>query len=187
MLVGALGLSQPAITRVNARPDVAGKTQAGWGGLVALDLFPSVQLESGLLWIPRRYEETQRITGLSFVTNYRYPFLGVPLLARFSPPGFEFFSLGAGGYFGWIPGKVTERTQAPGIDSMLTRDPSQSGLRKTDAGIALAVGTRWPVLPELRLVVDARYLHGLSNSATADATRIRTRDLQLLIGAGFSI
>ncbi len=116
---------------------ISNGTSFGFGATVGIDLVPTLSLETGFLFLPTAFSQVGIPT-----TSFTYGYLDIPLLLRFSL--IQLFSINFGPYYGFAT--------------------SSTGNSATnDYGLMMGVSARFPVLPLLKIRVDAMYEFGLAN------------------------
>lgn len=162
-VVGAMNLNRAGGTFTSSGLSISwgNTTTFGFGLLLSGEANPFVNIEAGLLYLPRRYEE--QIVERSLDT------LEVPVVLRFS--ALPVLSFAAGGYFARV----------------VNANATETFLDQNDYGIVGSVAIRVPVAPTLGVLLDVRYLHGIANLDKRAPNELERRDFQILAGLNFSI
>jgi hypothetical protein len=150
----------------------AGTTSSGMsfgvGGLLGHQFAPAIGLETGALYLSRRFDLT--VSGVTASTTGNY--VDVPILLRLSPA--PFFFLEAGGYVGL----GLSSTVAVGAISV------SGGAPGLDAGLRGVAGLRIPLGPKVALRAQGQYSWGLVNAAAA-TNKAYSRSIDVLGGVAF--
>ena len=180
-----IGVGGVTFTDPQAEPPVAYHAQGTFGAGVFADFAfaPFLSLESGLLFMPRKYEAQ----SISVDTEQSFTTLQFPVLVRLSP--LDFLSVGIGPYFSLPIGTFKEvtRTKVGNASVTVDRTFEQAGIGTTELGLEASARIDWPVLPGIGAVLDLRYLHELTNSSTRTGVTLRFTELQFLAGARVSL
>ena len=162
-LVGAMNLNRAAGTFSSSGLAVSwgNTTTFGFGALFSGDSNPVVNLEAGLLYMPRRYDEGFVLRELKT--------LEVPVMLRFGPVPFVTFAVG--GYFSRV------------IDSQ----GNDTVFDSNDYGLGGSIAVRIPIVPMVGAIIDGRYLHGLANLDKRVLHQLNRRDFQILAGIDFTL
>jgi hypothetical protein len=91
----------------------------------------------------------------------------------------ERISFGAGGYFAFSRGEIETTTN--GTTTSQSYDSAK--VNTSDSGLLVNVRAFLHIAPPVSIVLDARYLHGLSNRSLISGSLSNTRSVQLLAGA----
>jgi len=168
-LVGAGTFSNQALSA--GGDSLSAKFGAGGGALLDAFFTPMTSLEIGGLYVNKKFDDTTSQFALS------YNYLQVPVLFRvwFT----RMFSVGAGGFWEHGMGTPTATPDAGGTAL------NTGFARANDAGLEGSVGFRFRLGPGVKLLVDGRYLRGLTNLAGGGATEYWS-DIQALAGLSFS-
>ena len=176
--LGGLGWTNPSISTPGVT-NVSSKLGAGYGGAIEIGLVPFFSLEADVLDMKRKFQfDTAAVAGIGESANY----LQIPVMLRFSP--LSLVSVGGGFYYANGLGNVsTSVGGVAGADQTF----AQAGLKNSDFGMVLSGRLRLPIMPLVGIIVDARYLLGLTNVATDPTATIKYRDIQTLFGINFML
>lgn len=169
-LRGGLSLASPSY-EFSSPVVKSPSTASGFGivmGIVAeRQLSKRFSLETGLLFIRKRYELTATVNSKKVTATNDHSVYQVPLLLWFqlSPA----ISFAAGPYYSRL---------APGS--------SPAGNKIADYGIQ--AGARFLFFPRRAWhpVIEARYSHGIANIATSSQETLKTRDYMALLGLSYT-
>jgi hypothetical protein len=161
---GAVNVYNTAATDLaGATVSTTAKPGFGFGAAGAIGIIPFIlEVDVGVLYMKRIW--TQSSVDLSYAT------LQIPVMARVS--AIPIISPGVGAYFATAMGDMS-------VGSTTTTFAS-AGFNSLDIGLIGSVEAKFGILPMVKLVVDGRYLFGLTNSATTGDAK--TREFQLLAG-----
>lgn len=173
--VGALNLSNPSITSNGAAVAHSGRSVFGLGVLGSFPILPLFRIETGVIYLPHSYSIGPVDTTFK---NFH-----VPILVRIVP--LPFISLGLGGYLGFATGSVSQYNESTKTTQEFTYETLNWG--KTDFGLAMSVGLDLPVAPATSLLVDMRYLIGLSNLDKNATKTLKTSGWVAVVGLKFGI
>jgi hypothetical protein len=181
---GGLSMQSPSYSLSSGSSLAIGsKTSIGYGAFAGLSFLPGIQIETGLMYLPRRFSETSDTAGVAELTANH---LIIPIMARFT--ALPLVSVGAGAYYAMGSGQVsTTLTPVGGSagDPVLEDYDATGGIKKSGLGLMASARLELPFLPTIRLLVDARYLMDLNNRSVDAAETLKFKDLQLLAGASF--
>ncbi len=147
------------------------------GVFIGMGILPMIGVELGT-FLSRRSLATElgAITATQYFTSVH-----VPLLLRINLP--IFFSISAGPYLNHSFGSVTQKVGAAEASGFY----SDAGLRTLDGGLLASIRWSKSIVPLISFLVDARYKLGLSNLSSAAGSTVKTRETEILVGAGFSL
>ncbi len=154
-----------------------GKTAFGGGLQVSYHLGDTgLVLESGAVLMKDASERTST-TALLVRENSRMHY---PLILRYQFD--DRFGIGLGGYYSSSIGSIISNS---GNNSTM-ESHSSAGIREEDFGLLLSARASIPIIAQFRLVIDGRYLHGLSNNAAIPpgiaGDYLNTRFMQAYLG-----
>lgn len=179
--VGLANFTNPTFSTTSTTGlGLSGGATAGFGLLASSELMPGFVLEIGALWVPRKFSNDDSSGQSLSTTNAKW--LEVPLLLRFT--GLPLVSIGIGPYYAHGLGNVVISQPATPDTSV---DYSAVGQTQNDFGLEGSVGARIPVVPQIGIVADLRYLFGLINQSSLDNTTVHYRSLELLFGISIDI
>jgi len=136
------------------------KSSFGFGALIASDNSPILNLEIGIIYVPRKFLET--------LTERNLTVLEFPVLLKVTAIPFIFF--GVGGYYARV-------IDANGADTVFDSN---------DYGLGADIGLRLPIAPKIGLMADLRYLFGLANVDKRANTTLNMRNFEILVGLTIS-
>ena len=178
--------------RPTSEPDLtATQTQSssptlGGGAWLDFMMNPHMDLEVGALYVPRKFRVTSTIITTVFIDSQSTE-LQLPVLLRFhlSP----MFTIGVGGYYGMAMGKLKNTDQ----DGTVTESEyAAAGYKKAEFGFVGSVGMRFPLGSSASLILDGRYVGGLSDTVedatlTTPTTKFKSADIQAFVGVQFGM
>ncbi len=177
--VGGLNITAASIEEAGVSATaISGKSTVAFGGLAAFGVMPGFDLETGLVYVPRKFGATFPIIG-EFETQFSSWM--IPLALRFN--ALPFVSVAAGPYFMMATGNVS--TTVLGVTAESAFDAA--GISSSEFGLHGSVRVGFPIVPTIRVFADARYLMGLSNRATDAADSTKFNDVQVLGGLSFGL
>ena len=156
------------------------------GGLVEVELLPSIVFQAGLQVAQRHTTVTHSTPGLPNPTEtaYSFNYFEIPLTLKLAMgrPSFQVYGL-AGANVGTLMRAVGETTTPTGTES----EDIKASLDKTNIALEVGGGIGFQVASHLSLVVDGRYNMGLkdlntSGKAMVDAGAWKPRDLRVTAG-----
>jgi hypothetical protein len=119
-----------------------------------------LSLETGVFWKSSKSERTGS-DGTTQITEGKWTDIPLLIHYHFDPS----IRLGLGGYWSFLgSGDAVSPTESP------------------DSGILLNLRARFRISETFSLILDARYLHGLSNLASSPADTYNSRSIQVLAG-----
>jgi hypothetical protein len=152
-------------------------TGFGGGATVGLDLAPFFSVETGAIFM--NHSTTLSSAVGSSAVSYNY--VDVPLWLRISP--ISFISINAGPYFGI---NTSNSVSVPVPTDFVSTDSNGNANTKNDFGLMGGVSFRFPVVPFVKLRVDALYELGLVNISTGGADQ-KSRSFDFLAGVMFDL
>jgi hypothetical protein len=167
-------------------PEAVGTTYDGGtgfvgGAFVQFGFLPGFTWEVNALSQGRHSKATtggnETITRVSYWT---FPLIGRLWLG-------DFLSVGAGPYLGLVSGNVTSenRTASGSVTSSLPA--SSQNIGTTDFGLVASGQMKLGLAPTLSLLVDVRYVLGLTDFDKTAAATQRWRDVMILAGLSFGL
>jgi hypothetical protein len=157
-----------------------GPHSLAFGGGVLIDsrLAKKLEIELGLLYLPRGY--TRLPTNLTNTETTLTAFQGSALIKTRLLP---FFTLGAGAYYSRGMGAISIANTTTG--TVITEEYGVL-IKTEDYGLLAAVGIHIGTISYLDIAVHGRYLWGLQNSSAVAGTTLTLNDLQILTGIRFN-
>jgi hypothetical protein len=181
--VGALNFSHPDTdqsTSFSAQPAASG------GLLVGTRLTPSFGFDVSFLYLQRTSQSTQAIApGVDADTSLTSKEIQIAPVARFWFN--DYFSLGAGGYYGYGVGTIDAQLSSsaiPGGTLNQSVSYNDAHAQRIDGGLVASAALHLPISDSARLILDGRYTYGLVNLATDGSAKFR--DVQALMGLGLN-
>ena len=172
--VGGANFGAPTQNLNGVAINWTGKPGLTFGGLIAFNLVGSLDFETGVIHATQKTEQ-----AITPILNESMNWLEIPLLLRFQLD--ESLAFGLGGYVAFAQGDVT---QSQGVQTQ--RSYSSLGLKSNDSGVMVNLRARFAFAPPVYLVIDGRYLHGITNLATTGGSDIyNTRSIQALAGISY--
>ena len=161
-LVGGLNYAAPTQKISGVGQNWTGNAAPTYGFFINTSIFGTAfDAETGLLFLTSTYGQPDSQGNMSDKTMHSTQ---IPFLLRFNID--EAISLGVGGYLAYT---------GEG------RDPA---LSVGDQGLVADIRAKFHVLPQIHLLLDARYQHGLANQAIISTDSYNTRSVQFLAGIG---
>jgi hypothetical protein len=180
--VGVFNFSKVTEDPAGTGYTLGNSTGVGLGALLGAPLFPGLELQIGALYFPRGTHVEGSYAGFTAGNlNLTAKQLQVPVLVRFTL--LPVLSAGVGAYYARA---LSDFELTGDIAGVSIPSVTRTDLKKDDFGLVASVSANFPIVPLFSILVDARYLLGLSNVNTGTATS-RYRDIQLLAGVSFSI
>lgn len=175
-LVGAANYSTP-----ETKPawDFNGKPAFGGGALLELGFIPGLGLETGALWLPRKYEVLN--AGYTYTTEQNMVQVPLMLRARLA----NVFSLGIGGYYATYTGNIEYQRDRLGSVPVVDTYGNQA-LSSDDYGVIASVAFYSSLTPLARFMLDARYVIGVKDNDNLFYEK-KFRDIQILMGLQFGL
>jgi hypothetical protein len=190
-VVGALNFPSVSVDQATTPQILSGTAGVGAGVLMGVGLVPELlDLEIGALYMPRKINFSGAAgagaAAVSTSGGSSFKYLEVPVMVRFV--ALPLVSVGAGAYYAQALGDVSlNLNNANGTTSDATDTYSGQGIKKSDFGLVGSVGLKFPILPTLDLLVDARYLLGLVNTDDTGLQTRKNRSFETLVGVAFSL
>ncbi len=166
--VGGLAAPGARVAGVGLVAAPVGHSAMG-GVLLNAKLSDRLRFEYGLLYAPRAVSFTQG----QLTSTYSAHALQMPMLLKLR--WFGFLSLGFGGYISYSPSGGGWQHPPSGVSSMSL----------ADYGLVVSGDLRIRLLSFFSVVVDTRYLYGLTNLAQANSFTASVSDFQFLVGVRF--
>jgi hypothetical protein len=152
----------------------SGKPSLGAGLLLAFPVWRRFELETGALFIGRKYSNT----GASSNT-VQQRLLQVPMVVRL--PFLGYFSIGGGLYYSFFQGQI-ENSFRSGASTVTTEQSYAAENRSTsELGVLGSLGFVTAPIGQLRLFADFRYVYGFTDTDLT-ATSLTFDDAMILIG-----
>ena len=157
---------------------LASSSSIGIGGGVLFEgsFVSPIGFETGLLYVHRKNEYKTSSVAYNQGSNW----LQVPFGLKFRFA--EIISVGAGAYIGY-------RLGSPSNDFSLGNSTlagyNSSNNENFELGFYASAGVTFPVSESMGIVLDLRYLRGVSNLSEDTAVNIKSADLMLLAGVQF--
>ncbi len=174
--VGVIDSASPSIDSAGTPAATESKFGIGFGVLASVYSIPAFTIESGLISLTRNYALSSLPAETVSMKMWQ-----VPVLLRFDL--LPIVAVGIGGYLAFASGEITKTLVI--IDRTETYDANSLG--KTDYGLMASASLALPILPTLKILVDARYMMGLANLSTVSGSSFKFKDLQLLAGIRLAI
>ncbi|RZA03488.1 MAG: hypothetical protein EOP11_16045 [Proteobacteria bacterium] len=172
----AVGGGNYSSTETAPTYNYSAKAAVGGGALMEIRLLPSVGLEIGALYLPRKYEISNN--GYDYTTTQNQ--IQIPIVLRANL--LNIFSLGVGGYVSKYTGKIdTQVTRTGTGPSPINASYGPAQLSTTDYGVVTSIAFYSSVSPLARFVLDARYVIGSKDNDLSFQDK-KFRDFQLLAG-----
>lgn len=177
-VLAGVGLNMPSLgsnysVTSSARAGVSAGAFLGWY------ITPQFSLEANMLWAYQASSQTNSANQLTISTTVSKNVLEVPIFARywFDPH----FGIGVGPYGAFGLGNYTVNGVS---ESYANYTKNQS-----EFGVAGSVQARYPLGPEAKLLLDVRYLLGLTdlNNDGVSSDSVYDRQLEFLAGIAFSL
>ena len=140
-------------------------------------------LEIDAIYVNRKFEIA---TSAPTDDTISYQALQIPVLLRINLLPGGLVSVGAGGYYEVGMGSISDTNDTNG--SVSSETYSSALIKTSDFGLLGSLRVQIPVFIRTHVLVDARYLYGLTEQSTAPSTAtIKNRYVQVFAGLGFSI
>ena len=171
-LYGAVDQFKPQVSGYGA----AMKSEIGYGGGVELgyNFSRRFEFDFGALYLLRRFQDSYNSATFGVL---RSPTVQLSLLMRFWPT--RYFSLGGGGYYGILGALQVESSGRPAVYGF--------GNVKNDLGLIGSASFSFRIGRNSSLVLDGRYLAGMSNFVDSQTVKFLNRETQLLVGVRFGL
>ncbi len=150
------------------------------GAFASFGIMPLFDLEAGIYYANKKNTQTSNITvsgsttstvSVNTASSYLFPVL---LRTNFLP----FVNAGAGVYYEAGTGNVTSNG--------VSESYSAAGLKQSDFGLLVSGQVKLPIAPLIHVLLDARYLLGLTEQSTNSASySTKNRYVQLMGGVTF--
>jgi len=150
----------------------------GGGITLGFKFFKPFDIESGLSYVGRRIHFS---SPLKPQTAYELASFEVPLLARFWLS--DSISVGAGGFFAHSTGKIIS---VAGSDVGQT-DYTNFRWIRNEMGLITSIRLGTHINELITLIVDGRFLLGLTNNDSTGLGNFQTREFQTCVGLGFDL
>jgi len=184
-VLGGLSIFQPSMSYVSTSETVVtkGSTSSAFGVFYVSPLSLMFNLEIDALYVSKKAEFVY--AGLlSADETFSYNAIQIPVILRASILPMGLLSVGAGAYYEIGMGSITDTDNVAGTSG--TESYSTAGIKNNDFGLLGTVKVQIPIMPRTRILIDARYLYGLSEMSTAPSSySIKDRYLQVFAGLGF--
>lgn len=154
------------------------KAALSYGAFVGFGVFPGFQLETGLQFTTRH--STYLSSGN--VNEIKFTDMMIPAILRFNL--LPVVSLGVGPYLGFGSGKIAFSTPSSTVEGDFDQ---ANGVKKSDFGVVGSLRAAFPLAPTLSLLLDGRYVMGLTNRDPDAGDTVKFKDIQVLGGVSFSL
>jgi len=167
-------------------PEAASTTYGGrngllLGALMEVGLIPGLfALEFGALRVP--YGSSAVTTSGASITTVEasWSVIQLPLVLRMT--ALPIVSFGAGPYMGFALGQVSTTISGTGLTTT-SSDSDLTSAAKTDFGALLSCAAKFPLLPLVDFLFDARLLVGFKNLTDAAGSSVKINHIQMMAGA----
>jgi Outer membrane protein beta-barrel domain len=169
--VGGITLADPTGANVLSNSDY--NPQVGYlvGALANFYFHPNGSIELGALFVSRQYSAGTA----NFATNG----FEVPGMVRWWP--FPFFSIGVGGYLHQFIGNLAVSDASGNYNS---QSFASQNLNTTDLGLVGGAQFRIPILTQCNILLDGRFLYGLTDLNSLSSTGFYERTFEFIGGFG---
>lgn len=147
------------------------------GILVDIPVNEKVTIEPGLFYVPMAFNVNVLGTNINFLVKG----IELPVVARYHIA--PYFSLGAGVYTGVGIDQIT--VSASGQSQSMSFDDAK--FNRIDFGLVGSAQFKYLISSRIGLLLDIRYLFGLSNMSNTKSETFSNRVLQILGGINISL
>ena len=177
-LVGAGNYSTPETTPSS---DFNPKPAFGGGALLEFGIIPAIGIETGAIWVPRKYE----VNNFGYGWTAEQTMVQVPLVLR-ARIG-NVLSLGVGGYYAKYTGDIEYQNTRIAAVRPVQIPYGAAALSDDDYGVVTSLAFYSSFGPLARLVFDARYIIGMKDNDLFPGYEKKFKDVQLLLGLQIGI
>lgn len=173
----AFTIQNPQFSENGGTQSVDGKTGIGGGIISEISINESFGLEIDLLYLNHKFSrKTSAIFGSEVTSTFSSGYINVPAILRYRPV--PFLNLGAGVYYSRILSDWKVSAEGYGTQNY--------NYSKSNFGALIAAGLIIP-MGTVSIVGDLRYLRSLSDSARESNEMLKFADLQIILGARFTL
>lgn len=178
-LVGGANLTTPEESPAPA--SYSAEAEFGGGALLEFGLVPSVGIEFGGLYLPRKFNKAYPtgITEGTTLTMYQFPVVLKAYLA-------DVLSLGIGGYYSKYKNDIRYETKTLGGTVSSRGTLTAANHTENDYGLVTSLGIYIPFGTMARFMVDGRYNIGVKDNSTT-TSELKYNEMQVLVGLQFGM
>jgi hypothetical protein len=177
-VLAGLDFSSRSVDPAVAGTTYSGGTSLGGGVFIQGALIPSFTWELNALVHNRKMKST---TGTTQVTD-QITYFNFPIIARFWLG--DFLSVGAGPYLALTSGNAVRETKTPVSSTTVEQSAGAMNMSSSDFGLLASGQLKLGLAPGMSLLVDVRYVLGLTDVDTTAASS-KWSDVQALAGLSF--
>jgi len=190
-LKGGLAITDLEGNGVSAMEDSLGsglgfKSGFAGGFFADIGITDMISIQTELLYLPKGAKASIEEMGILFTTSLNFNYLEIPLLLKLKPPVNSniMFEIFAGPTLGL---NLSAEIGTSVMGFLVYKEDISEEIKSTDIGLVFGGGVGFALGSAGILTIEGRYTMGLNSVAEAENRDIKTKNIIVMLGYGFSL